>query len=125
MFLKTLTTNTVWSRSTLVTSNTKVIDPIYHATLAHYSMKDTEFKIVSAQAVRAVELLLYNFSFTDPFICYSRHVTTYKLPSQRILPPPTMSSTITKRCQMLNLKLCASMNITLPSEIQHISNHMR
>ena len=68
MFLKTLTTSTVWSRSTLVTSNTKVIDPIYHATLAHYSMKDTEFKIVSTQAVRANELLLYNFSFTDPFM---------------------------------------------------------
>ena len=102
MFLKTLTTNTVWSRSTLVTSNTKVIDLIYHATLAHYSMKDTEFKIVSAQAVRAVELLLYNFSFTDPFICYSRHVTTYKLPSQRILP--LTHNAINHHQVMLNIK---------------------
>ena len=96
MFLKTLMTNTVSSRSTLVTSNTKVIDLIYHAALAHNSTKDTKFKIVSTQAVRAIELLLYNFNFTDPFICYSRHVTTYKLPSQRILPPPTMPSTTTK-----------------------------
>ena len=63
MFLKTLTTNTVSSRSTLVTSNTKVIDLIYHAALAHNSMKDTKFKIVSTQAVRAIELLLYNFNF--------------------------------------------------------------
>ena len=101
MFLKTLTTSTVWSRSTLVTSNTKVIDLIYHATLAHYSMKDTEFKIVSAQAVRAVELLLYNFSFTDPFICYSRHVTTYKLPSQRIPPPPPPPHNVTNHHQVM------------------------
>ena len=99
MFIKLLMTNTVSSRSTLVTSNTKVIDLIYHAALAHNSMKDTKFKIVSMQAVRAIELLLVNPSlvnFTDPFICYSRHVTTYKLPSQRILPPPTMPSTTTK-----------------------------
>ena len=96
MFLKTLTTNTVSSWSTLVTSNTKVIDLIDHAALAHNSMKDTKFKIISMQAVRAIELLLYNFNFIDPFICYSRHITTYKLPSQRILPPPTMSSTTTK-----------------------------
>ena len=96
MFLKTLTTNTVSSRSTLVTSNTKVIDLVYHTALAHNSMKDTKFKIVSIQAVRAIELLLYNFNFTEPFICYSRHVTTYKLPSQRILTLPTMSSTTTK-----------------------------
>ena len=87
MFLKLLMTNTVSSRSTLVTSNTKVIDLIYHAALAHNSMKDTKFKIVSMQAVQAIELLLYNFNFTDPFICYLRHVTTYKLLSQRILPP--------------------------------------
>ena len=93
MFLKTLTTNTVSSRSTLVTNNTKVIDLIYHAALAHSSMMDAKFKIVSTQAVQAIELLLYNFNFTDP--C-SRHVTTYKLPSQRILPPPTMPSTTTK-----------------------------
>ena len=88
-------------------------------------MKDTKFKIVSMQAVRAIELLLYNFNFTDPFICYSRHVTTYKLPSQRILPPPTMPSTTTKWCWVLNLKLCVSMSVTLPSEIQHLSNHMK
>ena len=49
MFLKTLTTNTVSLRSTLVISNTKVIDLIYHAALAHSSMKDTNFKIVSTQ----------------------------------------------------------------------------
>ena len=125
MFLSTwmfLTTNTVLSRSTLVTSNTKVINLIYHAALAHNSMKDTKFKIISTQAVRAIELLLYNFNFTDPYICYSRHVMTYKLPSQRILPPPTMPSTTTKWCRMLNLKLCASMSITLPSEIQHLSS---
>ena len=69
MFLKTLTTNEVSSRSTLVSSNTKVIDLIYHAALAHNSMKDTKFEIVSTQAVRAIELLLYNFNFTDPYIC--------------------------------------------------------
>ena len=64
MFLKTLTTNTVSSRSTLVTSNTKVIDLVYHAALAHNSMKDTKFMIVSTQALHAIELLLYNFNFT-------------------------------------------------------------
>ena len=96
MFLKTLTTNTVSSQSTLVTSNTKVIDLIYHTALAHNSMKDTKFKIVNRQAVWAIELLLHNFNFTDPFICYLRHVTTYKLLSKRILPPATMPSTITK-----------------------------
>ena len=102
MFLKTLMTNTVSLRSTLVISNTKVIDLIYQAALAHNSMKDTKFKIVSMQAVRAIELLLVNPSlvnFTDPFICYLRHVTTYKLPSQRILPPP-----INHHKVMLNVK---------------------
>ena len=84
------------SQSALVTSNTKVIDLIYHAALAHNSMWDTKFKIVSTQAVQAIELLLYNFNFTDPFICYSRLLTTYKLPSQRILHQPTMPSTTTK-----------------------------
>ena len=59
-----LTTNTVLSGSILVTSNTKVIDLIYHAALAHNSMKDTKFKIVSTQTVQAIELLLYNFNFT-------------------------------------------------------------
>ena len=104
---------------------TQVIDLIYYTTLAHNSMKDTKFKIVSMQAVRAIELLLYNFNFTDWFICYSRHVTRYKLPSQKILPPPTVSSTSTKWCRMLNLMLCVSMSITLPSELQHLSNHTR
>ena len=96
MYLKTLMTHTVSSQSTLVTSNIKVIDLIYHAALAHNSMKDTKFKVISTHAVRAIELLLYNFNFTDPFIYYARHVMTYKLPSQRILPPPTMPSTTTK-----------------------------
>ena len=102
MFLKTMT-RTQCRHLSLIT---QVTDLIYYTTLAHNSMKDTKFKIVSTQAVRAIELLLYNFNFTDWFICYSRHVTRYKLPSQKILPPPTVSSTTTKWCRMLNLMLC-------------------
>ena len=70
MFLKTLMTNTVSLRSTLVISNTKVIDLIYQAALAHNSMKDTNFKIVSTQAVRENEFLLYGIISNSLTISY-------------------------------------------------------